>query len=125
MSKTFVPANFQAPLPFDKMILEKQPQGDDVVPLDVVFVGAGPAGLSAAIELAKLAKQDPSVGSIEIGVLEKAASLGGHSLSGAVVNPRAFKELFPDLKDSDFPFRKPVTSEKVYMLTESGKIRIP
>lgn len=124
MSKTFVPARFQAPLP-DSLILEKKPEGDDVVPFDVVFVGAGPAGLSAAIELSKLVKQDPSVGPIEIGVLEKAASLGGHSLSGAVINPRSFKELFPELKPSDLPFRKPVTSEKVYMLTESGKIRIP
>lgn len=124
-AKTFIPAQFQAPLPYDKIILEKKPEGDDVVPLDVVFVGAGPAGLSAAIELAKLVKQDPSVGPVEIGVLEKAASLGGHSLSGAVINPRSFKELFPDLKPSDLPFRKPVTSEKVYMLTENGKIRIP
>jgi electron-transferring-flavoprotein dehydrogenase len=123
--KTFKPSQFQAPLPYDKLILEKQPEGDDVVPLDVVFVGAGPAGLAGAIELAKLVKQDPSVGPVEIGVLEKAASLGGHSLSGAVINPRSFNELFPDLKESDLPFRKPVTSEKVYMLTESGKIRIP
>ena len=44
-------------------------------------------------------------------MLEKAEALGEHSLSGAVVNPRAFRELFPDLKDSDFPFRGPVTKE--------------
>jgi electron-transferring-flavoprotein dehydrogenase len=124
MAKQFIPANFQAPLP-ESLIIEKKPEGPDVVPFDVVFVGAGPAGLAGAIELAKLVKADPSVGPIEIGVLEKAASLGGHSLSGAVINPIAMKELFPDLKISDFPFRKAVTTEKVYMLTESGKIRIP
>jgi electron-transferring-flavoprotein dehydrogenase len=125
MSKTILPFDHQVPLPMDKLIIEKKPEGDDVVPLDVVFVGAGPAGLAGAIELAKLVKADPSVGPIEIGVLEKAASLGGHSLSGAVINPCAFKELFPDLKISDFPFRKAVTEEKVYLLTESGQIRIP
>lgn len=125
MANTFIPAKFQAELPLEKFILEKKPEGDDVVPLDVCIVGAGPAGLACAIELAKLVKANPSVGAVEIGVLEKAASVGGHSLSGAVVNPIAFKELFPDLKLSDFPFRKPVNSEKVYMLSETGKIRLP
>jgi electron-transferring-flavoprotein dehydrogenase len=58
-------------------------------------------------------------------VLEKAGSLGEHNLSGAVVNPRALRELFPDLKDSDFPFRQPVTAESVYLLTEGKAVRIP
>lgn len=93
--------------------------------LDVLFVGAGPAGLAGAIELARLTKQDPALGELQIGVLEKAESLGEHSLSGAVVNPRAFRELFPDLKDSDFPFRQPVGDEAVYLLTGSGKVRLP
>lgn len=118
------PAQFQPPLPQEKLIINQTPTGDDVVPMDVVFVGAGPAGLSGAIELARLVKQDGSL-NIEIGVMEKAGSLGGHSLSGAVVNPVGFRTLFPDLKDSDFPFRKPVTSEKVFLMTPSGSIRIP
>jgi len=76
--------------------------------LDALIVGAGPAGLACGIELARLAR----AGGVDltIGVLEKAEALGEHSLSGAVVNPRPFGELFPDLKDSDFPFRAPVTS---------------
>lgn len=121
--KPFIPAKFQAELPEGKFIISHKPEGDDVVPFDVVFVGAGPAGLSGAIELARLAKANNV--SIEIGVLEKAGTLGGHTLSGAVVNPVSFRELFPDLKDSDFPFRRPVTGEKVFMMTKDKAIRIP
>jgi len=75
------------------------------VPLDVLFVGGGPAGLAGALELARLAREDAeqggSLGEIEIGVLEKAASLGEHCLSGAVVNPAAFLELFPGIEGAE------------------------
>jgi electron-transferring-flavoprotein dehydrogenase len=127
-SGRFVPAQFQPALPQDKFILAHKPEGDDVVPLDVVFVGAGPAGLSGAIELARLVADDKAKGgtlAVEIGVLEKAGTLGGHSLSGAVVNPLGFRTLFPDLKDTDFPFRRPVTGERVFLMTKDKAIRIP
>jgi electron-transferring-flavoprotein dehydrogenase len=62
---------------------------------------------------------------VEIAVLEKAESLGEHILSGAVINPGPFRTLFPDLADSDFPFRAPVAGERVYMLREGGSVRIP
>jgi len=111
-------------LPLDKLIVQDGAAGaGDRMELDVVIVGAGPAGLACAIELAKLAKTRGA--ELNIGVLEKAEALGEHSLSGAVVNPRALRELFPDLKDSDFPFRAPVTKEAVYLLTKGGKIRLP
>jgi electron-transferring-flavoprotein dehydrogenase len=93
--------------------------------MDVVFVGAGPAGLAGAIELARLVKQDGSLGELNIGVLEKAGSLGEHNLSGAVVNPRVFRELFPDVPESELPFRQPVAGEAVYLMTESRAIRLP
>ncbi|OLC05857.1 MAG: hypothetical protein AUH42_06630 [Gemmatimonadetes bacterium 13_1_40CM_70_11] len=99
------------------------PGAGDRIELDVLIVGAGPAGLSCAIELAHLARHDG--GELNVGVLEKAEALGEHSLSGAVVNPRAFHTLFPDLKAADFPFRAPVTKEAVYLLTARGKWRLP
>lgn len=122
-NSTFLPRAYQPDFPQEKFIVNHRPEGDDVVPFDVVFVGAGPAGLAGAIALARQAKAENV--SLEIGVLEKAGALGGHTLSGAVINPVALRELFPDLKDSDFPFRRHVTSEKVYLMTEGTSLRLP
>ena len=120
----FLPLAHQAPLPLEKLLLKDAPSGEGIE-MDVVIVGAGPAGLSTAIELARLAKADPSVGELQIAVLEKAGALGEHNLSGAVINPRAMRELFPDLKDEEFPFQQRVEGEAVYFLTESKAIRTP
>ncbi len=123
-----LPLRHQPDLPLDRLIVGRSP-GAEAIEMDVVFVGAGPAGLAGAIELARLAARDRDrgggLGEINIGVLEKAGSLGEHNLSGAVVNPRVFRELFPDLKDSDLPFRQPVTRESVRFLTGSRAIALP
>src|SRR3954471_17000867 len=118
----------QPPLPSDGLFISS-PADPEAVPMDVVFVGGGPAGLAGAIELARLVKQDNeaggTLGDVQIAVLEKAPALGEHSLSGAVVNPQAFRDLFPDMPASEFPFRAPVTKERVYVLTGSHSLRIP
>ncbi|HEY3280573.1 MAG TPA: NAD(P)-binding protein, partial [Gemmatimonadales bacterium] len=119
-----IPARYHPPLPLDQVILhDGAPGAGDRMDLDVLVVGAGPAGLACAIELARLAKTGGR--ELNIGVLEKAETLGEHSLSGAVVNPRAFRELFPELKDAAFPFRGRVTKEAVYLLTANGQWRLP
>lgn len=124
MADAFLPANHQAPLPTDRLILKDGTDGaGDRMELDVVIVGAGPAGLACAIELAKLGKTEGVP--VSIGVLEKAEALGEHTLSGAVVNPKPFRELFPHLKDPDFPFHGKVKKEAVYLLTADGSWRLP
>lgn len=123
-----LPSMYQPDLPVDRFLVN-EPPGDEAVPLDVLIVGGGPAGLACAIELARLARQDGEqggeLGEVEIGVLEKASSLGEHCLSGAVVNPSAFLELFPGISIDDLPFRGAVMADSVYMLSESGKRKLP
>ncbi len=90
---------------------------------DVVIVGAGPAGLAAAIRLRQLSAESGQ--EISVCVLEKGSEVGAHILSGAVLDPRALNELIPDWQDKGAPLNSPVTAEKFLMLRESGSLSIP
>ena len=104
--------------------------------MDVVFVGAGPANLSGALHLARLvAEHNTSVaagtregkplGEIEIGIIEKGASVGAHILSGAVMDPKALAELMPDFVEQGAPLESPVKEDYFMYLTKSRAIKSP
>jgi electron-transferring-flavoprotein dehydrogenase len=90
---------------------------------DVVIVGAGPAGLSAAIRLKQLAKGAGR--DLSVAVIEKGSEVGAHILSGAVIDPRALSELFPDWKERDAPLETPVTRDVFLALSDKGSMAIP
>jgi electron-transferring-flavoprotein dehydrogenase len=90
---------------------------------DVVVVGAGPAGLAAAIRLKQLAAAAGS--EIGVCVLEKGSEVGAHIVSGAVIDPVAIIELFPDWKERGAPLETPVTEDRFLILTEDKAHRIP
>src|SRR5258708_3685782 len=92
----------------------------EIMEFDVVIIGAGPAGLAAAIRLKQLAPECSVV------VVEKGSEVGAHILSGAVVDPIALDQLLPDWRnDPAHPLQQPVKSDRFYWLTGRRAVRLP
>jgi electron-transferring-flavoprotein dehydrogenase len=91
----------------------------EAMEFDVVIVGAGPAGLAAAIKLRQLAPETSVV------VVEKGSEVGAHILSGAVIDPIGLDRLIPEWRNEDTPIKTAVTSDRFYVLGASGALRLP
>lgn len=90
---------------------------------DLLIIGGGPAGISAAIRAKQIAEQEGK--EIRVCLVEKAAEVGGHILSGACIDPIALNELIPDWKEKGAPLNTPVTVDRMGFLTKTGRIPVP
>jgi electron-transferring-flavoprotein dehydrogenase len=123
------PADFPPPFDWRDFVAEPTDPPDERIDVGVLIVGGGPAGLSAAVRLGQLLEEHPAVrdqlGDVPVAIVEKARVPGAHLLSGVVINPRAFRELFPGMHTEEMPFRAPVVREGVYFLTPKRHLRVP
>ena len=95
----------------------------EAMEFDIVIVGAGPAGLAAAIRLKQLATEAGS--ELSVVVVEKGSAVGAHIVSGAVIDPKGLNRLIPDWKEKGAPVETAVKDDRFYFLTRSGSIRLP
>jgi electron-transferring-flavoprotein dehydrogenase len=100
-----------------------EPIERETMEFDVVIVGAGSAGLAAAIRLKQLAAEEDN--DISVVVLEKGSQVGAHILSGAVIDPVALDKLLPNWREQGTPLETKVTEDRFYYLSETGGIRLP
>jgi len=123
------PADFPPPYDWREFVAEPTDPPDERIDVGVLVVGGGPAGLAAAIRMGQLLEGRPEIreqlGDVPVALVEKGRAPGAHLLSGVVINPRAFRELFPGMVTEDMPFRAPVIREGVYFLTPKRHLRVP
>ncbi|MGI9659555.1 MAG: NAD(P)/FAD-dependent oxidoreductase, partial [Gaiellaceae bacterium] len=102
---------------------------DERIEVGICIVGGGPAGLAAAVRIGQMIEERPgladALGEIPVAVIEKGKTSGSHLLSGAVVNPRVYRQLFPGMSSEEMPFIGPVEDEAVYYMTRKRAVRIP
>jgi electron-transferring-flavoprotein dehydrogenase len=127
---TVRPADFPPPWSVGEAFRPPTDPVDERIEVGFLIVGAGPAGLAAAIRLGQLIEENPEaaarLGDVPVAVLEKGKSPGAHLLSGAVVNPRGLQRLFRDRKRLDeFPFSSVVEAESVLFMTRKHAYRVP
>ena len=123
-------SDYPPPFSVGEFVAEPTDPVDERIEVGILIVGAGPAGLACAIRLGQLLEADPEVaerlGDVPVAVVEKGKQPGSHLLSGAVINPRAFRRLFKDrYRIEDLPSYGPVHNETVYVLTKGKALRIP
>src|ERR1700758_804794 len=98
---------------------EQEMPARESMDFDVVIVGAGPSGLSAAIRLKQLSPD------ISVVVVEKGSEVGAHIISGAVIDPAGLDALLPGWRDEDTPIKTAVNDDRFYVLSSSGSLRLP
>jgi electron-transferring-flavoprotein dehydrogenase len=124
------PSDFPPPFAASEVLGPPTDPADERIEVGFLIVGAGPAGLAAAIRLGQLIEEPPAVaerlGDVPVAVLEKGKAPGAHLLSGAVVNPRGLQRLFRGRKTlAEMPFLGEVEAESVLFLTQRKALRIP
>src|SRR5690349_6379722 len=105
-------------------VSETDSMARETLDVDILIVGGGPAGMSAALRLAQLQKEKGAE-PLAIAVLEKGREAGAHMLSGAVLDPSTLRDLIPDFREKGAPLATEVHQDAVYFLTRTGKFRFP
>jgi len=123
------PAEFPPPFRAGAFVTEPTDPVDARIEVGVLVVGAGPAGLACAIRFGQLLADDPEtaerLGDVPLAVVDKGKQPGSHLLSGAIVNPRALKQLFGERGFDDMPNYGPVPGESIYVLTRQKALPVP